>query len=128
MLTFTGPTRRFKRLCEYFQMVLTSSNRGQVAARRISSDLASNSSSSSYNSIDGSAMGLVDDVRLYSFWLHSSITKITIKAGGRGQWCDLIGCPVFHFLWISVDCHLGVCSPGLLNFVRSFTLLLTHLT
>lgn len=47
-----GPSRRFKRLCELFQSVLLSSSRGPPTARRISSDLASNSSSSSYNSID----------------------------------------------------------------------------
>jgi BR serine/threonine kinase len=54
-LTFTllsGPSRRFKRLCELFQSVLLSTSRGPPTTRRISSDLASNSSSSSYNSID----------------------------------------------------------------------------
>lgn len=54
-LTFTllsGPSRRFKRLCELFQSMLMSVNRGPATARRISSDLASNSSSSSYNSMD----------------------------------------------------------------------------
>lgn len=47
-----GPSRRFKRLCELFQSVLLSTSRGPPTTRRISSDLASNSSSSSYNSID----------------------------------------------------------------------------
>jgi len=51
-ITVVGPSRRFKRLCELFQSVLLSSSRGPPTARRISSDLASNSSSSSYNSID----------------------------------------------------------------------------
>ena len=60
----SGPSRRFKRLCELFQSVLLSSSRGPPTARRISSDLASNSSSSSYNSIDRlSPTPSNDDVR-----------------------------------------------------------------
>ena len=52
-LCVTGPGRRFKRICELIQSMLLS-NRGQTStpARRISSDMCSDSSSSSYGSID----------------------------------------------------------------------------
>lgn len=59
----SGPSRRFKRLCELFQSMLMSVNRGPATARRISSDLASNSSSSSYNSMDRMSPTPPDDVR-----------------------------------------------------------------
>jgi hypothetical protein len=47
-----GPGRRFKRLSELLQSMILSNRGTTVAARRISSDLCSDSSSSSFCSID----------------------------------------------------------------------------
>lgn len=74
-----GPSRRFKRLCEYFQAILISPSRSHAAARRISSDLASNtSSSSSYNSIDGISPTPTDEVCMENLSLLTNCNIISI--------------------------------------------------
>ena len=48
-----GPARRFKRVCELVQSFLLKSERSQpLTPRRISTDLSSDGSSSSYSSMD----------------------------------------------------------------------------
>ena len=110
---WAGPSRRFKRLCELFQSVLLSSSRGPPTARRISSDLASNSSSSSYNSIDRlSPTPSNDDVcltttSLYHYnkyinnnnktsWCHHSTILGTRQAHGMGRHTSTHLCRVSH--------------------------------
>ena len=58
-----GPSRRFKRICELLQSMLLS-NRGTqpITQRRISADLCSDSSSSSYSSMDRVSPTPPDDV------------------------------------------------------------------
>ena len=59
----TGPSRRFKRICELLQSLLLSSNRGQTTTgRRISAEMTSDSSSSSYSSMDRVSPTPPDDV------------------------------------------------------------------
>ncbi|KAK2144398.1 hypothetical protein LSH36_761g01013 [Paralvinella palmiformis] len=65
-VTFTllsGPSRRFKRICELLQSLLLSSTRGQtLTGRRISADLHSDSSSSSYSSMDRVSPPPMDEI------------------------------------------------------------------
>ena len=61
----SGPSRRFKRICELLQSLLLSSNRGQTTTgRRISAEMTSDSSSSSYSSMDRVSPTPPDDVSL----------------------------------------------------------------
>ena len=49
----SGPARRFRRICELLQSFLLKSERGApLTPRRISTDLSSDGSSSSYSSMD----------------------------------------------------------------------------
>lgn len=54
-VTFTlvaGPVRRFKRLCELIQSMIMSPNHVMSVGHRISTDLSSDASSTSYSSMD----------------------------------------------------------------------------
>ena len=52
ILYCSGPVRRFKRLCELIQSMIMSPNHVMTVGHRISTDLSSDASSTSYSSMD----------------------------------------------------------------------------
>ena len=78
-----GPSRRFKRICELIQSMLLSSNRdralGIAAGRRISADLCSDSSSSSYSSMDRVSPTPTQDEVHMALSHHSTSTASLIE-------------------------------------------------
>ena len=74
-----GPSRRFKRICELIQSMLLSNrdrHLGVAPQRRISADLCSDSSSSSYSSMDRVSPTPQDEVMLSQ---HSTSTASLIE-------------------------------------------------
>ena len=70
---FSGPVRRFKRMCELVESLMLAGSQAQhcTSARRISADLCSNSSSSSYSSIDRVSPTPNEEVQKTCFTSHN---------------------------------------------------------
>ena len=99
-----GPSRRFKRICELMQSMLLS-NRGQqpVSQRRISADLCSDSSSSSYSSMDRVSPTPPDDVVSGSAGVYSpgQVYSIASSPVISSRMSNIFNTPSFgsFFIW-----------------------------